>query len=72
MKYSKENILMNEMISKIAENKVKYHLTKSKLSFEEKINIIISLQTIDFEFRKNNPNRKSKDYYRIWETDKAG
>jgi hypothetical protein len=58
---------MNEMISKIAENKINYHLAKSKLPFEEKFKIIISLQVIDFEFRKNNSHKKMQNYYRIWQ-----
>lgn len=67
MPYLKKNILMNEMISKVAENKIKYHLSKSRLPFEEKFKIIISLQAIDLEFRKNNPYKKMKNYYRIWQ-----
>lgn len=67
MPFSEKNILMNEIISKVAENKIQYHISKSKLPFEEKFKIIISLQAIDLEFRKNNPHKKVKSYYRIWQ-----
>lgn len=66
MKYLKEDILKNEMENKIAENKIKYHISKAKLPFEEKYEIIKALQCIDLEMRKSNPNKKMKSYYRIW------
>jgi len=64
---SGKNILMNEIMSKVAENKIQYHLSKSKLPFEEKLKIIISLQALDLEFRKSNPHKKVKTYFRIWQ-----
>lgn len=66
MPNSEKNILMNDIISRVAENKIQFHLSKSKLPFEEKFKIIISLQVIDLEFRKNNPNKKTKNYYQVW------
>jgi len=67
MPNSEKNILMNEMINKVAANKIQYHISKSKLPFEEKFKIIISLQAIDLEFRKNNPHKKVKTYFRVWQ-----
>ncbi|MFA4923245.1 MAG: hypothetical protein WC557_03535 [Ignavibacteriaceae bacterium] len=55
------------MINKVAANKIQYHISKSKLPFEEKFKIIISLQAIDLEFRKNNPHKKVKTYFRVWQ-----
>lgn len=66
MNYSEKNISTNEIINKIADIKSKYHISNAKAPFEEKFKIIGALQEIDFEFRKNNPRKKIKEYYRIW------
>lgn len=63
---SGKNISMNEVIGKIAESKSKYHLSNAKAPFEDKFKVICALQEIDLEFRKNNPHKKIKDYYRVW------
>ena len=55
-------------ISHIAESKVDYHLSLAKLSFEEKVKIIIELQKIDTEMRKNNKKRTAGDKFRmVWD-----
>jgi hypothetical protein len=41
-------------IKHIAESKAKYHNTRSKMSYEEKFKIVLELQKIDCEMRKNN------------------
>ena len=57
---------MNNMIKKIAKIKELYHKKASKLPFEEKYKIIIALQEIDMEFRRKNPSKKIRKYYRVW------
>lgn len=59
--YSEKNISTN----KIADIKSKYHISNAKASFEEKFKVICALQEIDLGFRKNNPHKKIKDYYRV-------
>jgi hypothetical protein len=54
-------------ISHIAESKVDYHRSQAKLSYEEKVKIIIELQKIDAEMRKNNKKRSASDKLRmVW------
>ncbi len=56
-----------DYISKIAESKAKYHKLKTKMSFEEKLEIIIELQKIDIEMIKNNQKRKNTNKLRyVW------
>ncbi|MEW6195434.1 MAG: hypothetical protein AB1521_09780 [Bacteroidota bacterium] len=57
---------MSKVIGKIAESKIKYHLSSAKATFEDKFKVICALQEIDLEFRKNNPHKKIKYYYRVW------
>lgn len=55
-------------ISHISESKVDYHLSQAKLSYEEKVKIIIELQKIDAEIRKNNKTRSASDKFRmVWD-----
>ena len=55
-------------ISHISESKVDYHRSQAKLSYEEKVKIIIELQKIDAEMRKNNKQRSANDKFRmVWE-----
>jgi hypothetical protein len=55
-------------ISRIAESKADYHRSRAKISYEEKVKIIVELQKIDTEMRKRNKDRKSSDKLRlVWE-----
>lgn len=55
-------------ISHIAESKVDYHQSQSKLSYEEKVKIIIELQKIDAEMRKSNKKRFATDkFHMVWD-----
>jgi len=55
-------------ISHIAESKVDYHRSQAKLSYEDKVKIIIELQKIDTEMRKNNKKRSASDKFRmVWD-----
>jgi len=60
--------MMNKKyISHIAETKAKYHKQQANLPFEEKIKIIVELQKIDFEMRKNNKKKAiDNKFHRIW------
>ena len=51
----------------IAETKVQYHKLRAKLPYEEKLKIIIELQKIDIEMRKNS-NKKTDDnkFRMVW------
>ena len=49
-----------DYILHIAESKIQYHKQQAKLPFEEKLKIIVELQKIDFEMRKNS-KRKDRD-----------
>ncbi len=55
-----------DYILHIAETKMQYHKQQAKLSFEEKIKIVIALQKIDMEMRKKNKKRDNK-FRMIWE-----
>jgi hypothetical protein len=52
-------------IQKVAESKIQYHKHKSQISFEEKINTIIELQKLDFEFLKNGKRKSKSNKIRI-------
>jgi hypothetical protein len=55
-------------ISHIAEIKAQYHKSQAKIPYEEKLKIIIELQKIDIEMRKNNKRKTSDDKFRmIWQ-----
>lgn len=57
----------NDYILKIAESKSKYHRDKSKMSYEEKFEIILALQKLDMEIRKINPAKiKGTVNYTVW------
>ena len=57
-------------VSHIAEAKIQYHKPQAKLPFEEKIKIIVELQKIDFEMRKNNKRKVRDNKFRmIWQID---
>jgi len=61
----------------IAESKVKYHKRQAKLSYEEKFRIVLELQKIDSEMRKENKLRDASNFhhrsgfvkYKVWQTD---
>jgi len=54
--------------SHIAESKDEYHKNRVKMSFEDKVKVIVELQKIEAEFIKNNKTRStSNKYRRIWE-----
>ena len=61
--------MMNKnYISYIAETKGQYHKQQAKLPFEEKLKIIVELQKIDFEMRKNNKKRIQDNKFRmVWQ-----
>ncbi len=52
-------------ITHIAESKADYHRSRAKLSYEEKVKIIVELQKIDTEMRKRNKKRKSGNKLRL-------
>ena len=55
-------------ISHIAESKVKYHKQRAKMPYEEKFRIVLELQKIDFEMRKNNKSRNAiNSKYKVWQ-----
>ena len=55
-------------ISHIAEAKIQYHKQQAKLPFEEKLKIIVELQKIDFEMRKNNKRKVRDNKFRmVWQ-----
>ena len=55
-------------ITNIAKTKSDFHRSRAKLSYEDKIKIIIELQKIDSEMMKRNKNRSSKSKLRlVWE-----
>jgi hypothetical protein len=61
-------MLNNDYILRIAESKTKYHRDKSKMNYEEKFNIIISLQRLALEIKNNNPSKsKNKLNHQIWQ-----
>lgn len=54
----------------IGESKRKYHKNQSAISYEEKFKIILELQKIDSEMRKNNrPNDSFTYKYKMWQLD---
>ena len=48
----------------IAESKAKYHKRRAKLSYEEKFRIVLELQKIDSEMRKDNKSRDVINFHR--------
>ena len=57
-----------DYISHIAEAKIQYHKQQAKLPFEEKLKIIVELQKIDFEMRKNNKRKDRDNKFRmLWQ-----
>ena len=56
-----------DYISHIAEAKIQYHKQQARLPFEEKLKIIVELQKIDFEMRKNKNRRPGDNKFRmVW------
>lgn len=51
--------MTKDYISHIAESKVKYHKRRAKMPYEEKFRILLELQKIDSEMRKNNKSRNA-------------
>ena len=63
-----KKIMNKNYISHIAESKIAYHRSQAKLPYEEKVKIIIELQKIDAEMRKNNKKRPANDKFRmVWD-----
>ena len=57
-------------ISQIAESKVKYHKLRAKMPYEEKFRIVLELQKIDSEMRKNNKSRNAvNSKCKVWHLD---
>jgi hypothetical protein len=48
----------DKFINKIFNRKAEYHKKGASLSFEEKFKIIINMQKIDYEMRKNGPRKR--------------
>ena len=48
----------------IAESKVKYHKRRAKMPYEEKFRIVLELQKIDSEMRKDNKSRDVINFHR--------
>ncbi len=46
---------------------MRYHKNRAKLSFEEKIKIIVELQKIDAEMRNKNRSEMKPKYHQIWQ-----
>lgn len=53
----------------ISESKTRYRKNRAKMSFEEKIQIIIELQKIDAEMRKKNRSGLKPEHHQIWVID---
>jgi hypothetical protein len=49
----------------VADSKIAYHKKKAKMSYEEKVNIIIELQKIKNEFQRSSGNN-SKPVRNVW------
>lgn len=59
--------MQSKVIEHIAENKREFHKERAKLSFEEKIKIVVELQKIAIEMRKANPKRKNPEFQMVWD-----
>lgn len=57
--------MSKNLIDHISKSKKQFHKIRAKMSFEEKINIIIELQKINAEMIKGN-KRKTNNIYRVW------
>ena len=59
----------------ITESKVKYHKRRAKMPYEEKFRIVLELQKIDSEIRKDNKSREAINFlrrggfpkYKVWQ-----
>lgn len=49
----------------VADSKASYHKKKAKMSYEEKVNIIVELQKIRYEFILSNKG-SSKSSKKVW------
>lgn len=58
-------MINKDYISRVAESKIEYHKQKAKMSFEEKLKILIELQKLDIEMLKNNKRGKISNKLRI-------
>ena len=55
-------------ISHIAESKIHYHKTSSKMPFEEKVKLIVKLQQIELEMMNKNKKRKNSNKLKmVWQ-----
>ena len=62
----------------IAESKVKYHKRRAKMPYEEKFRIVLELQKIDSEMRKDNKSRDAINFlrrsriakYKVWQPER--
>lgn len=60
--------MINDYIIRIAESKTRYHIAKSKMSYEEKFKVVLALQKLDSEIRNANPSRdKKKLSHKSWQ-----
>jgi hypothetical protein len=51
----------------VSESKASYHRSLAGIPYEEKLKIIIKLQKIDTEMRKNKKRRADDKFRMIWE-----
>ncbi len=59
----------------IAESKDKYHKRRAKMPYEEKFRIVLELQKINSEMRKNSKSRDANSFlrrnrfpkYKVWQ-----
>ena len=51
-------------IDQIAESKRRFHKKRAKMSFEEKIKIIVELQKINAEMKKGNQRQEKNKIYK--------
>ena len=62
----------------LAESKVKYHKRRAKMPYEEKFRIVLELQKIDSEMRKENKSRNTINFlrrggfpkYNVWQPER--
>ena len=57
--------MYDSFLNKMIDSKKIYRKKLSKLSFEEKIEIIVRMQKMDLELKKSN-NREIPAHHRIW------
>ena len=75
LRIEKKDTMDKKYILHIAESKVKYHKRQAKMSYEEKFRIVLELQKIDSEMRKDNKLKDATNFhhrsgfvrYKVWQ-----